>query len=59
MYMYCANGISAIYYHTCGLMSDSSLVCFGDNTYGETTVPAPNSGFGIPGCRKSYILPNA
>ena len=33
------------FYHTCGILLDSSLVCFGNNTYGQITVPAPNSGF--------------
>jgi len=28
--------LSAGYRHTCGIRSDGSLVCWGDNTYGQS-----------------------
>ena len=32
--------ISAGYHHTCGLKSDGTVVCWGNNAYGQATVPA-------------------
>jgi Regulator of chromosome condensation (RCC1) repeat len=32
--------ITAGYYHTCGLKTDGSAICWGWNNYGQTTVPA-------------------
>jgi hypothetical protein len=31
--------------HTCVLKDNGSLACWGDNYFGQSTVPAPNSGF--------------
>jgi alpha-tubulin suppressor-like RCC1 family protein len=32
--------VSAGWKHTCALQKDSSLFCWGDNRYGQTTVPS-------------------
>ena len=26
-------------FHTCGVQSDGTLLCFGDNPFGQTTIP--------------------
>ncbi len=37
--------VAAGYAHSLGLKSDGSIVAWGSNFYGETSVPAPNAGF--------------
>lgn len=37
--------IAAGRFHSLGLKSDGSIVCWGDNRYGQCEVPSPNSGF--------------
>src|SRR5439155_2594432 len=36
--------VAAIWYHTCALKNDGLVVCWGDNDYGQSTVPAGLNG---------------
>ncbi|MFO7656355.1 MAG: YDG domain-containing protein [Bacteroidales bacterium] len=40
-----AQNISGGDLHTMGLKADGSVVCWGDNAFGQCIVPSPNSGF--------------
>jgi alpha-tubulin suppressor-like RCC1 family protein len=37
--------VAAGTHHSLGLKSDGSIVAWGDDHYGQTNVPAPNTGF--------------
>ena len=40
--------------HACGVKTDGTLVCWGDNTESETTLPSDNSGFGSVAAGKNF-----
>lgn len=40
--------------HACGLKTDGSLACWGDNTESESDLPMDNTGFGAVAAGKNF-----
>ena len=46
--------VSVGFDHACGLKTDGSLACWGDNTESESDLPMDNTGFGAVAAGKNF-----